>query len=164
MSTHDSVFNIPLVSSLFGNKLASSHSRLNRRSSPVKQVAICLDDDPLSLRLVEHLLKQQYHVISCATIDSAIHAVKQHRAALFLCDYHLSEDFTGAQAWEILSREHGFNPAHRVLITSYPSPEIERKSKMVGFDCVFAKPLRREFQHYCSNLFVPASSRPVAVV
>ena len=129
----------------------------------MKEKAICLDDDPLSLRLVEHLLKKRFDVISCATLDAAIRAAKQHAVDLFLCDYHLGESFTGAQAFEILSGEHGFNPAHRILITSYPSPEIEQETLNVGFDCVFPKPLRREFQSYCLNLWEPPVNQPAAV-
>jgi len=129
----------------------------------MKEKAICLDDDPLSLRLVEHLLKKRFEVLSCATIDAAIRATKQHAVDLFLCDYHLGEKFTGAQAFEILSEAHGFNPVHRVLITSYPSPEIEAETLGIGFDRVFAKPLRGEFQSYCLNLWIPPITRPVAV-
>ena len=121
----------------------------------MKDKAICLDDDPLSLRLVEHLLKKRYEVISCATLEAAIRAVEKHGAELFLCDYHLGESFTGAQAFEVLSSRHGYNPVHRILITSYPSAEIEEETLAVGFDRVFPKPLRREFQSYCLNLFLP---------
>ncbi|MGC9450251.1 MAG: response regulator [Oceanipulchritudo sp.] len=128
----------------------------------MKDKAICLDDDPLSLRLVEHLLKKRYEVISCANLDAAIRAVKEHDADLFLCDYHLGERFTGARAFEILSGEYGFNPSHRILITSYPSPEIERETMGVGFDHVFPKPLRREFQSYCLNLLGPRVRQPAA--
>jgi len=130
----------------------------------MKEKAICLDDDPLSLRLVEHLLKKRYDVLSCASVDAAARAVKQHAVDLFLCDYHLGDSITGAEAWEILTAEHGFNPVHRVLITSYPSPEIEEETLKIGFDRVFAKPLRREFQSYCLNLWIPPINRPVAVV
>lgn len=128
----------------------------------MKEKALCLDDDPLSLRLVEHLLKKRYEVISCPTIDAAIKAVKRNKIGLFLCDYHLGEHFTGARANEILTRKYRFNPTHRVLITSYPSPEIERETLNSGFERVFAKPLRSEFQNYCLNLWKPSVKRPVA--
>ncbi len=164
MSTNEDTFHFPFISNLIQSRFAGTHARTNQRTAPMKEIALCLDDDPLSLRLVEHLLKKRYHVISCANVDSAIRAVKQHRCGLFLCDYHLGDDITGAQAWESLSREHGFSPAHRVLITSYPSAAIEEESRSVGFDRVFAKPLRREFQQYCLNLFMPAARRPIAAV
>ena len=125
----------------------------------MKEKAICLDDDPLSLRLVEHLLKPRFDVICCANIDAAIKAVQKHQANLLLCDYHLGESFTGVQAWKKLSGEHAFNPVHRVLITSYPSPEITQESLEIGFDRVFSKPLRRDFQDYCLNLWIPPVKR-----
>ena len=128
----------------------------------MKEKAICLDDDPLSLRLVEHLLKKRFHVLSCATLDCAIRAVKEHPVDLFLCDYHISDRLTGIRAMETLSHSHGFNPAHRVLITSYPSPEIEGKCLAAGFDRVFSKPLRGEFQTYCMNLWMPPVRNPAA--
>lgn len=118
----------------------------------MKEKALCLDDDPLSLRLVEHLLKKRYEVVSCATIDCAIRAVQKQSFDLFLCDYHLGEHFTGAQAFERLRHEHGYNPVHRILITSYPSREIEAETLAIGFDRVFSKPLRKEFQMHCLNL------------
>ncbi|MFO7724136.1 MAG: response regulator [Oceanipulchritudo sp.] len=117
-----------------------------------KELALCLDDDPLSLRLVEHLLKKRYKVISCLNLDRAVVAVRRERIGLFLCDYHLGQEFTGAQAYDHLRLEHGYNPLHRVLITSYPSNEIEAESLASGFDRVFAKPLRKEFQSYCMEL------------
>lgn len=117
-----------------------------------KELALCLDDDPLSLRLVEHLLKQRYFVISCLNLDRAIAAVRREQINVFLCDYHLGQDFTGAQAYDLLRLEHGYVPLHRILITSYPSPEIEAETLASGFDRVFAKPLRKEFQSYCLEL------------
>jgi putative two-component system response regulator len=129
----------------------------------MKEKALCLDDDPLSLRLVEHLLKKRFEVVSCATIDSAIRAVKQQHINLFLCDYHLGEHFTGAQAYDRLRCEHGYNPLHRVLITSYPSPEIEAETLAAGFDRVFSKPLRKEFQSYCLNVRMPRLKSPIVV-
>ena len=126
-----------------------------QRSVLMKEKALCLDDDPLSLRLVEHLLKKRYEVISCATMDSAIRAVRSHSLDLFLCDYHLGERFTGAEAYDRLRKEFGYNPVHRILITSYPSPEIEAETLASGFDRVFAKPLRQEFQLHCLNLKMP---------
>ncbi|NDV63263.1 response regulator [Puniceicoccales bacterium CK1056] len=128
----------------------------------MKEMALCLDDDPLSLRLVEHLLKKRYEVISCATIDKAIRAVQKYDMALFLCDYHLGESFTGSQAYETLRQDFGYNPVHRVLITSYPSSEIEAEALASGFDRVFSKPLRKEFQMYCLNLNMPRIRNPLA--
>lgn len=128
----------------------------------MKERALCLDDDPLSLRLVEHLLKKRYEVISCVNFDSAIRAVKKYGIDLFLCDYHLGERFTGAQAYERLRADYAWNPVHRVLITSYPSPEIEAETLAIGFDRVFAKPLRKEFQMYCMNLRMPKFKSSIA--
>lgn len=163
MSTHEGTFNLPFLSTWLRERPVHRSAHLHRRD-PGKEKAICLDDDPLSLRLVEHLLKGRYDVISCANIDAAIRAVKKHPIQLFLCDYHLGEDFTGARAFDILTTKYGFMPAHSVLITSYPSNEIEQISLDAGFSKVFAKPLRREFQSFCLNLWMPPASYPVAVV
>jgi CheY-like chemotaxis protein len=163
MSTQESTCNFPFISNLVSSRVAERSAHARQRSVHMKEKAICLDDDPLSLRLVEHLLKKRFEVISCATLDAAIRATKQHAVDLFLCDYHLGERFTGAQAFEILSGSHGFNPTHRILITSYPSPDIEAESLRVGFDRVFPKPLRRDFQSYCLDLWIPPVSQPAAV-
>lgn len=160
MSSSEGTFNLPFVSNLLNGKLVDRVSSLRQRSTPMKEKAICLDDDPLSLRLVEYLLKGRYEVICCPNIDAAIRAVQMHKSEILLCDYHLSESFTGVQAWRRLSSEHGFNPTHRVLITSYPSPEITQESLEIGFDRVFSKPLRREFQDYCLKLWIPPVTRP----
>ena len=133
-------------------KVSACPECLRKKATRKQDVAICLDDDPLSLRLVEHLLKKRYQVMSCPTIESALKVVRDHSIDLFLCDYHLGEDFTGVQAFMQMRREYGFNPEHSVLITSYPSPEIEAETKAIGFHRVFAKPLRREFQSHCLNL------------
>ncbi len=63
----------------------------------------------------------------CANIDAAIRTIKNYSVELFLCDYHLGEQFTGAGAFEILTNKYGFNPTHRVLIAYYPSDAIERE-------------------------------------
>lgn len=155
MTTNDETFRFPFISNLIHGKVESRSQSLHRRSVSMKDKALCLDDDPLSLRLVEHLLKKRYEVIACANMESAIRAVRKHRMDLFLCDYHLGESFTGAQAYDELRNEYGFNPAHRILITSYPSPEIEAETMAAGFDRVFSKPLRKEFQLHCLNLHLP---------
>jgi CheY-like chemotaxis protein len=131
----------------------------NLSSRPGMETALCLDDDPLSLRLVEHLLKKRFRVVSCPSIDRAIEAVRREVIEVFLCDYHLGQEFTGAQAYEILRIKHGYDPLHRILITSYPSPEIEAETLACGFDRVFSKPLRKEFQAYCLNLRSPGPAR-----
>jgi CheY-like chemotaxis protein len=164
MSTHESTFNFPFISNLVSTRPSERTAQFRRTAAPMKEKAICLDDDPLSLRLVEHLLKARYEVVSCPTIDSAVKAVKQHSFGLFLCDYHLGEHFTGAQANEILSRKYRFNPKHRVLITSYPSAEIEQETLDAGFERVFAKPLRRDFQNYCLNLWKPPAKQSIAAI
>jgi CheY-like chemotaxis protein len=162
MSTNDDTFHFPFISNLLPSKVAAQKALFQQRSVHVKEKALCLDDDPLSLRLVEHLLKKRYDVISCATIDTAIRAVQNHSLDLFLCDYHLGERFTGAQAYDRLRRDFGYHPVHRILITSYPSPEIEAETLATGFDRVFAKPLRKEFQMHCLNLRMPRIKNPVA--
>ena len=164
MSTQEGTFNLPFISGWIRERPAHRKAHYHAGNSREKEKAICLDDDPLSLRLVEHLLKSRYDVISCSNIDAAIRAVKKHPVELFLCDYHLGEQFTGARAFEILTTKYGFNPIHCVLITSYPSNEIERISLDAGFSKVFAKPLRKEFQSFCLNLWMPPASFPVAVV
>ena len=163
MSTQESTFNFPFISNLVRSESCkqSRPAYFREQVSSMKGKALCLDDDPLSLRLVEHLLKKRYDVISCPTIDAAVKAVKKHKIGLFLCDYHLGEHFTGARANEILTRKYRFNPTHRVLINSYPSPEIEGEVLKSGFERVFAKPLRSEFQNYCLNLWMPPRARPV---
>ena len=134
-----------------------------RRSAIVrKEVAICLDDDPLSLRLVEHLLKKRYEVMSCPTMESAIKVLKRHTVDLFLCDYHLGDGFPGVQAFMEMRRDHAFNPEHCILITSYPSPEIEAETRAMGFHRVFAKPLRQEFQSHCLNLRISRMGNSIA--
>jgi response regulator RpfG family c-di-GMP phosphodiesterase len=162
MSTQDTTFHFPFISHLVPGKTSERPDHLRQKVTTMKEKALCLDDDPLSLRLVEHLLKKRYEVISCPTIDAAVKAVRGTRIGLFLCDYHLGEHFTGARANEILTRKYRFNPTHRVLITSYPSPEIEKETLNCGFERVFAKPLRNEFQSYCLNLWKPPAVRPVA--
>jgi CheY-like chemotaxis protein len=162
MSTHNDTFHLPFISNLLPGKGVAHKVLFSQRAVQMKEKALCLDDDPLSLRLVEHLLKERYAVISCATIDSAIRAIKRNTVGLFLCDYHLGERFTGAQAYERLRDEFGFRPIHRILITSYPSPEIEAETLASGFDRVFAKPLRKEFQAHCLNLRMPRIINPVA--
>lgn len=162
MSTNDETFHFPFISNLMQSKISQPVSALHRRSGMMKEKALCLDDDPLSLRLVEHLLKKRYEVISCANMESTIKAVQKHHIDLFLCDYHLGERFTGAQAYDRLRDEYGYNPAHCILITSYPSPEIEAETLATGFDRVFAKPLRKEFQMYCLNLRMPRIRKPIA--
>jgi CheY-like chemotaxis protein len=162
MSSNDEAFNFPFISNLFQNKVSGRADVHRGRNIPMRETALCLDDDPLSLRLVEHLLKKRYEVISCATMDHAIRAVQNFNIDLFLCDYHLGERFTGAQAYERLREDHGYNPIHRVLITSYPSQEIEAETLAIGFDRVFAKPLRKEFQMYCLNLRMPRFRNSIA--
>ncbi len=163
MTTNEGTIQMPLLSSWIRQRPAPA-VRCRHGSAKEKERALCLDDDPLSLRLVEHLLKERYDVVSCANIDAAIRAVKKFHMELFLCDYHLGEQFTGARAFEILTNKYGYNPTHRVLITSYPSEQIERDCLDIGFSKVFAKPLRREFQSYCLNLWMPPASRPVAAI
>jgi CheY-like chemotaxis protein len=162
MSSNDESIHFPFISNLIQNKVSGRAAIRRERNLPMRETALCLDDDPLSLRLVEHLLKKRYEVISCATMDSAVRAVQKHSIDLFLCDYHLGERFTGAQAYERLREDHGYNPVHRVLITSYPSREIEAETLAIGFDRVFAKPLRKEFQMYCLNLRMPRMRNPLA--
>ena len=129
---------------------------------PSRQTVICLDDDPLSLRLVEHLLQSRFHVVSCATLQQTVEAFYKYPTNIFLCDYHLGNGLTATHAWEILAYKYGFNPIHRILITSYPSPTIERETLGVGFNRVFSKPLHKEFKKYCLDLWTPQVSDPNA--
>jgi response regulator RpfG family c-di-GMP phosphodiesterase len=162
MSAHESTFTFPFISNLVSNKSSERTTPFHQRVTSMKEKTLCLDDDPLSLRLVEHLLKKRYEVISCPTIDAAIKAVQIHKISLFLCDYHLGEHFTGARANQILTRKYRFNPMHRILITSYPSQEIEGEALKSGFEKVFAKPLRQDFQNYCLNLWRPPAKQSIA--
>lgn len=162
MSEPHETFQFPFISNFLQKRMLDRAGPTGGRTAPVRETALCLDDDPLSLRLVEHLLKGRYDVISCATIDRAIPAVKKNAIDLFLCDYHLDDRLTGVQAFERLSRDYGYNPLHRVLITSYPSQEISCETLSAGFHRVFAKPLRKEFQMYCLNLRLPRIRRPLA--
>lgn len=162
MSSQDDTFHFPFISNFVQGKVRDHPSFLRSKAISMKEKAICLDDDPLSLRLVEHLLKKRYEVVSCPNLESAVKAVRHDNIDLFLCDYHLGESFTGAQAFETLRRHHGFNPLHSILITSYPSTDIESASKAVGFHRVFAKPLRKEFQSHCLNLRFTRFRNPMA--
>ena len=163
MSMHENTFRFPFISHLMHEKAGERTAHFRTQAVPMKEKALCLDDDPLSLRLVEHLLKDRYQVVSCPTIDADVKAVRRHKFSLCLCDYHLGEHFTGARANEILTRKYRFNPVHRVLITSYPSPEIEKEILSIGFERVFSTPLRREFQAYCLNLWRPPLKSGMAV-
>jgi len=162
MTTRNDTFHLPFISNLLKEKVSPCPECMHRRTTLKREVAICLDDDPLSLRLVEHLLKKRYLVMSCPTVESAIKVLDKHNVDLFLCDYHLGENFTGVQAFMQMRRDHGFNPEHNILITSYPSPEIEAETRAIGFHRVFAKPLRREFQSHCMNLRISRFGDPLA--
>ena len=72
MSTQEGTFNLPFISNWIRERPVHAQAHCMKRNASEKEMAICLDDDPLSLRLVEHLLKGRYDVISCANIDAAV--------------------------------------------------------------------------------------------
>lgn len=163
MNSNEESFQFPFISQFAQPSRRSWKDcmPLRRRAAQLKDFALCIDDDPLSLRLVEHLLKKHFTVISCLNVDAAVKAVKRHRIDLLICDYHLNDRFTGSQAYELLRDTCGYRPRHRILITSYPSPEIEAESRAIGFDSVFSKPLRKEFQSHCIHLPMPELRNPM---
>jgi len=165
MSSKDESLQFPFISQFLQSGNLSWKDCIPRRRKAVKMkdFALCIDDDPLSLRLVEHLLKQRFSIISCLNADAAIKAIKRHRVDLFICDFHLSDRCTGVQVYEQLRDSHGFHPRHKILITSYPSMDIESQARGVGFDTVFSKPLRKDFQAHCNRLPMPLLRNPMSI-
>ena len=82
MNTHEGTINLPFISGWNKRSPSPARIRMHKPRHGGQEKAICLDDDPLSLRLVEHLLKERYEVISCANIDAAIRAVKMDNTFL----------------------------------------------------------------------------------
>lgn len=106
---------------------------------------LCLDDDPVSLRVVRILLIRDFRVLPCTTVEEAEALIQEHAITHFVSDYHLEDGETGTSALTRLNLDPRFRPAHCVLITALPTDAIEEEVRRAGFDAVFHKPLGREF-------------------
>lgn len=113
---------------------------------------LCLDDDLLSLKLLERLLRDAYEVHLCSNVQQAVRIVEMYPIDTFICDYHLDTDMTGTKALQTLSAMELFNGCNSILITACPTAEIEAEVRAAGFTGIFPKPLGRAFQLHCKAL------------
>lgn len=149
MSTYNDSFTLTFISRFF---CAASTQESGAISATRRKRVICLDDDPLSLRLLEVLLKDTYDVHSCGSIYQAIRVSQKYAIDTFICDYHLGSDMTGAKALGLLAELNLIPTSHKILITARPTPEIEAEVRAAGFTHIFSKPLGRDFQNHCRSL------------
>jgi CheY-like chemotaxis protein len=122
----------------------------NAGQHQARPTVLLLDDNMLTLHYIGLLLRPQFTVVACATVDEACAAVRRLRIDLFVSDYHLGSDSTGSTALSRLSADPAFNPLACVLVTSDPSFEVERDALAAGFSQVFHKPLGTHFKMQCA--------------
>jgi len=117
-----------------------------------QEILLCLDDDPISLRIVKQLLRTRFRVLTASTLSEASELARAFPVRYFVCDYHLGNELTGARALLSLYETPFFDPANAILITAKPSAEISHETIKAGFSRIFAKPLRSGFRNYCLNM------------
>ncbi len=138
----------------------------HRAAAELKPVVLCLDDDPVSQKLVQLYLRDEYHVLTCGRLDEAMLHARATRVDYLVADYNLGDGITGVHALESLQQEPGFHPTASVLITANLSTEVEHDARQAGFLRMFEKPLRETFRSYFARTrsqaplaYAPAVSR-----
>lgn len=111
-------------------------------------MVLCLDDDPISTRLVRNLLDRDFEVLTCQSVGEAIALARCTEVTFFISDFHLGHGITGSKALRMLQSEVQFEPVDSVLITGHPTAKVEAEARAVGFSRCFPKPLGREFRSY----------------
>jgi CheY-like chemotaxis protein len=133
-------------------RITNAPNPVHRTRQQTRKSILFLDDNQLTLRYVRLLLGDDFDVLICPTIDEAIAYIRTHPIDYFVSDFHLADNFTGAQAIQRLSAETNFNPKDCILVTSDSSKLTRESAISSGFSRIFIKPLSNEFKLFFDNI------------
>lgn len=104
---------------------------------------LLIDDEPDVVEFQKHYLeRRQYEVITAATTQDALEAIKNNSPDIVFCDLQLETDTSG---FEILKQAKKLKPGLPVyLITGYVDQDTEEKGLSLGAKEVLGKPLSYE--------------------
>lgn len=130
--------------SIFWLELPMAESKLNnqKKALPACFNILCIDDDPIHLRLLEGVL-QQRHNIRLFTESNASYGIElalKQSFDLILLDMHMP-DLNGHEVLEILQASPRTATIPIVAISAENTPDFIKQSLQAGFNEYLTKPL-----------------------
>lgn len=139
-------FYLPLHFPEMPNKIQSETVLKKHSSSHTKQTILIVEDDAISLKLIQRLLMKEYpnaRLIIAHNGKEALAIVKKQSVDLILMDIKLPI-VNGLKATQILKTNPVFKSIPIIAITAYASKEDKENYLKSGFDGFVSKPLNRK--------------------
>lgn len=112
---------------------------LSNALAKARASVLLVEDDPAVRRSLQLLLRSRgFDVRAYGSSKALLADDVADQAVLLVADFKLA-DGDGIQVLEALRRRQWAGPA--VLVTGFPSPDLEKRAKEAGFERVLIKPL-----------------------
>ena len=129
------------------------------RLARMANVFLVLDDDPMMLRQMEHMLKAFGHVETCSAATEFVERYFKYAPNVAFVDIHLRAENGAAMTGALVEKVDPY--AHVIMISADAVKDTIRQSKTNGAKGFLAKPISREqlFRYLLSApTFVPRQS------
>lgn len=148
----------PVLSGMIG--AGDQASRLGLvRLARMANVFLVLDDDPMMLRQMEHMLKAFGHVETCSAASEFLERYFKYAPNVAFVDIHLRAENGAAMTGALVDKVDPY--AHVIMISADAVKDNIRQSRTNGAKGFLAKPISREqlFRYLLSApTFVPRQS------
>lgn len=105
-------------------------------------VILCVDDEPINLAILKHVLKRKFEVITCKSGPDALEAMATHQFTDVISDFHMPE-MNGIEFIQ-KARENFPNVNYHILSGYHDNKEITKALKKNIIKNYFEKPFNKK--------------------
>ena len=107
----------------------------------ISEKILLVDDEPVNLQLLRHLLKKDYTLIFAKNAAEAFKNIEQHYPDLILLDVMMPET-SGHELCEKIKKDNRFKKIPIIFVTAMGDEEDEKKGFRLGAVDYIVKPMR----------------------
>lgn len=109
-----------------------------------KPVVLLVEDNRVTRRVMERILRDHYQVVAAADVDGAFARAREYDLDLLLLDIALNERRTGVEVLHGIRKMPRYVDIPAVVCTAYSLPGIRDRYLATGFNGYIAKPFRKD--------------------
>jgi two-component system NtrC family response regulator len=123
-------------------RIASAAGPVHHEDPMERNTLLIVDDEEAILKQLEWAFKQDFDVVTAASCESALSAVKEHRPGIMILDLSLSPGAARLEGFDVLESALGLIPTLKVIvITGHDERENALEAVGKGAYDFYAKPV-----------------------
>lgn len=115
-----------------------------RQEVSTRPVVLLVEDNAVSRRVMERILRDEFNVIAAADVDTAFARAREYDLDILLLDIALNERRTGVEVLHGIRRMPRYAHIPAVVCTAYSLPGLRDRYLNTGFNGYISKPFRKE--------------------